>query len=235
MKKALLTLAVVMLAVAAQAQIKVHDNGHVSLGCLNQAYGVQVQPNGYVYFRTQGNTDYGWATLSMANVTHQQHWIVKNEYDSSCQYDHMFYVFGNGAAYSTHHYTITGCNVDNSRGTAIPIDGEQAVSIIKNLNGFYYESNSFISQEELENNEFVRPEALEGILGDRNKHSVSLSAENLSEVFPDAVRTDPEARLCIDYDAVITMLAEAVKQQQSEIELLRKTLEENGLMEPEKR
>ncbi len=30
------------------------------------------------------------------------------------------------------------------------------------------------------------------------------------------------------------MLVEAVKQQQAEIELLRKTLEENGLLEPEK-
>jgi len=63
---------------------------------------------------------------------------------------------------------------------------------------------------------------------------VGLSGENLAGVFPDAVRTDPEARLCIDYNAVVTMLVEAVKQQQAEIELLRKTLEENGLLEPEK-
>ena len=44
MKKTLFTLAIVLLAVAAQAQIKVHDNGHVSLGCLTHAFGVQVQP-----------------------------------------------------------------------------------------------------------------------------------------------------------------------------------------------
>ena len=72
------------------------------------------------------------------------------------------------------------------------------------------------------------------IVNDLEKKTVALSAENLAEVFPDAVRTDPDNRLGINYNAIITMLTEAVKQQQTEIQLLRKTLEENGLLEPEK-
>lgn len=44
MKKSLLTLAIVLLAVAAQAQIKVHSNGQVSLGTLTTNYGVQIHP-----------------------------------------------------------------------------------------------------------------------------------------------------------------------------------------------
>lgn len=233
MKKVLLTLAIVLLAVAAQAQIKVHDDNSVSIGCLNNNYGVQINPIGYTYFRTQSNINYGWANLSVANANHQKHWIVKNSFDVSCPYEHLFYVFGNGAACSTHYYTISGCESDQSRGTAIPIDGEQALSTIMKIRGFYYEGHPFITQEELENNEFIDGEAVEGILADQDKYSVSLSAENLVEVFPDAVRMDPEARLCIDYDAVVSMLTEAVKQQQLEIELLRKTLQENGLLEPE--
>jgi len=80
----------------------------------------------------------------------------------------------------------------------------------------------------------VDPEAVEAILADTEKRTAGLSGSNLEEVFPEAVRTDPKNRLCIDYQSVVTMLVEAVKQQQEEIVLLRKTLEEHGLMEPKK-
>ena len=83
--------------------------------------------------------------------------------------------------------------------------------------------------------EHIDENAVLGMIDDLEKSNVRLKAETLVEVFPDAVRTDPEARLCVDYNAVVTMLVEAVKQQQSEIDLLRKTLEENGLLEPEKK
>ena len=55
MKRSFFTLAIVLLAVAAQAQIKVHDDGHVSIGSLTHSYGVQVHPNGYTSFRTQSD------------------------------------------------------------------------------------------------------------------------------------------------------------------------------------
>lgn len=68
------------------------------------------------------------------------------------------------------------------------------------------------------------------MMSDLGKKSVGLSGENVAEALPEAVRTDPEARLCIDFQAVVSMLIEAVKEQQSEIETLRNLLEENGLM-----
>ena len=111
---------------------------------------------------------------------------------------------------------------------------ERALSTIIGINGYYYDEDNPYTPEEIENNEYVSEEAVEGMINDLEKSKVALSAENLAEVFPDAVRTDSEARLYIDYNAVVTILVEAVKQQQSQIELLRKALEENGLMEPEK-
>lgn len=233
MKKALMTLAIVLLAVAAQAQIKVHDDGQVSLGSLNKTYGVQVGPNGYTYFRTQNYANYGWANLSMANAWGQQHWIVENHFNNStnCYKKHMFYVFGNGNVYATDYLSLdysSNClygNRDNSR-----IGSEEALSVILNLEGYYYNAEPMVTPEEIENNENIDVEAMEGMIGDLEKRNVGLSAENMAEVFPDAVRTDPQARLCIDYQAVTTMLVEAIKQQQAEIILLQKALEENGLM-----
>lgn len=73
MKKTLLTFAIVLITLATQAQIKVLDNGHVSLGSLTNNYGVQVGPNGYTFFRTQNNMPYGWGNLSIANNFHQKH------------------------------------------------------------------------------------------------------------------------------------------------------------------
>ena len=79
-------------------------------------------------------------------------------------------------------------------------------------------------------NEYINEEAVEGMMLDLGKKGIGLSGDNLAEVLPEAVRTDPEARLCINYQAIVTMLIEAVKEQQNEIERLQQILEENGLM-----
>ncbi len=230
MKKSLLTLAIVLLAVAAQAQIKVHDDGHVSIGSLTLNYGIQVQPNGYTCFRTQNNANYGWATLSFANAYAQKHWIVQNCYNDSthCWNKHMFYVYGNGSVYYTNQYSLGNSCLYNHDSRS-QVGGEEALNAILNINGYYYEEDQMTSPEEIENSEYIDEEAVEGMIGDLDKRKVALSAQNLAEAFPDAVRTDPQARLCIDYNAVITLLVEAVKQQQEEIVLLQNVLEEHGL------
>ena len=51
----------------AKAQIKLHNDGHVSLGSLTKDYGIQIQPNGYSYFHSRLNTEWSWATLSYSN------------------------------------------------------------------------------------------------------------------------------------------------------------------------
>ena len=103
MKKTLFTLTIVLLALAAQAQFKIHDDGHVSLGSLTRNYGVQVDPDGYTYFRSQNTMDYGWSNLSIADARYEKHWIVNNNFDLTCPYHHLFYVYGDGAAFSTHN------------------------------------------------------------------------------------------------------------------------------------
>ena len=236
MKKALFTMAIVLLAIMAQAQIKVHDDNWVSIGCLNNSFGLQVTPIGYTYFRTQSDKNYSWATLSMANQFGQKHWIVENLYNDSthCWKKHMFYVYGNGSVYCSGLYSISYPHLCLQNYNSSSIYSEDALTTILGINGYYFEEDALITQEEIEENEYIDDEAVEGMIGDLKKRKVGMSADNLAEVFPDAVRTDPQARLCIDYNAIVTMLVGAVKQQQAEIENLRKALEEHGLLEPEK-
>ena len=237
MKKSLLTIAIMLLTVAAQAQIKVHDDGQISLASLTKNYGLQVCQNGYTYLRTQYNTDYSWANMTMGNAAHQMHWIVQNKYstEEDCRDLFMFFVRSNGHVYSTGSYALnrpSDCiNGSNSKRS---VGSEEALSVILGITADYYDEDDTTTPEEIENNEYINAEAVEGMINDLGKHTVGLSAENLQEVFPDAVRTDPQARLFINYNAVVAMLTQAVKEQQTQIELLRKTLEDNGLLEPEK-
>lgn len=131
-----------------------------------------------------------------------------------------FYVYGNGQTYATHYYTISSSG--SSKG-AEAIDGGEALSIITGIKGYYYEPENQETPS-LEGNEFVAPEAVEAMYADFSKRTAGLSGSNLEDVFPAAVRTDPQNRLCIDYQSVVTMLVEAVKEQQHEIEELRTAL-----------
>lgn len=208
MKKALFTLAIVLVTLAAQAQIKVHDNGHVSLGCLTQAFGVQVQPSGYTYFRTQVNDSWSWATLSYANDSVQKHWIVSF---SKRKPNHTFFVTGEGTVYKNGTLSLADPNL-------ISYDDiiNDAGLMLDNITGYYYTRND-------EGNKGKREDA---------KRRIGVSAEQVKEVLPEAVEADEDGFLYVNYEALIVVLIETVKEQRQEVELLRKTLEENGLMEP---
>ena len=178
--------------------------------------------NGPVYFHKTGlfvknAANYEWVSQAKADSSHVVAWAVTLQSWNNPN----FFVYANGDAYAKHHYVISGSG--SSKGTET-IDGEEALSIISGINGYYYGPEE---QEipNLEGNEFVDPEAVEAIYADFGKRTAVLSGSNLEEVFPEAVRTDMNNRLCIDYQSVVTMLVEAVKQQQREIEELRDALE----------
>lgn len=206
MKKTLFTLAIVLLALAAQAQIKVHDNGHVSVGSLTQAYGVQVQPSGYTYFHTQDSTSWGWATLSYANDSVQKHWIVSFP---KREPNHTFFVTGEGNVYKNRALTLADPRVFSSEERI-----NNAGLMLDNITGFYYTRNDEGSKAKRE----------------EGKKRIGVSAEEVREVLPEAVETDENGFQYVNYEALTVVLLEAVKEQRQEIELLRKTLQENGLM-----
>ena len=207
MKRSFFTLAIVLLAVAAQAQIKVHDNGHVSLGCLTQAFGVQVQPSGYTYFRTQSDGEWGWATLSYANNNKQKHWIVANP--SLAPNDHPFFVTGNGWIYKSGDWRRADACLQSENSEVT-----NAGAVLDSIMGVWYIP------------------ANEGNGGTKAEESKRLGvvAQDLERVLPEAVTADENGLLYVDYDALTVFLIEAVKEQRQEIIELRKTLEENGLM-----
>ena len=211
MKRSFFTLAIVLLAVAAQAQIKVHDDGHVSIGSLTHSYGVQVHPNGYTSFRTQSDAPWGWATLSYANDSLQKHWIVANP--SLAPNDHPFFVTGNGWVYKSGNWRRADANLQSETAEVT-----NAGAVLDSITGVWYIPANEVSG---------------GTKEEKNKR-LGVVAQDLERVLPEAVTADENGLLYVDYDALTVFLIEAVKEQRREMELMRKTLEEHGLLDPEK-
>ena len=62
-----------------------------------------------------------------------------------------------------------------------------------------------------------------------SERRVGVCAQQVKQVLPEAVISDDDDLLYVDYEALTVFLIEAVKEQRQEIIELRKTLEENGL------
>lgn len=235
MKKTLLTFAVVLLAVVAQSQtsIKVHNNGQISLQSSTMSNGIQIPTTGCASFEPNITNNYGRTAKTEAFGLLVKAWIVHNNTITANSGD-VFYVLGNGHAYSYGQYTLGPASGGGNRDD-YPI--ENASDLISRMNGYYMDNNEFegVTPEDLENSEDVLPEALEGLLKDLEKDkTVGMYAEELEAVLPEAVRHDPEGKMGINYDAVVTVLVEAFKEQQARISQLEAILEENGLMKAKK-
>ena len=104
-------------------------------------------------------------------------------------------------------------------------------------NSYSLDSDEFegITPEEIENSDYVDPDAVEGLLHDLEKgRTAGLVVEELEEVLPEAVRHDPSGLVGINYNAIVTVLVEAFKEQQTRIDQLESILRENGLLNGKK-
>ncbi|MCR4848707.1 MAG: hypothetical protein K5920_07675 [Bacteroidales bacterium] len=52
------------------------------------------------------------------------------------------------------------------------------------------------------------------------------------KILPEAIAADENGMLYVDYDTFTVLLIQAFKEQKEEIQILRKTLEDNGLLKP---
>lgn len=240
MKKAILTFTFFIVVIATHAQVKMHSDGRITFQTVanTTTQGISFGPtpdcnatfNGNVYFNKGGifnkkAPNYGWMNCSRADSAFVRTWVVTYQSWTIPTY----YVSGTGEVFSTRNYVISNQRESNSKNhLAESIDGQEALTIVKGLNGYYFAPED-VEIPNLENNEYVDPKAVEAMYADFLKRSVGLVGDNVENAFPEAVRTDPENRYCINYESVVTMLVEAVKEQQREIENLRKILKENGL------
>ena len=231
MKKSFITIAIVLLAVAAQAQtaFKVHSDGQISLQSATASYGIQITPSGVMSFEPNVTAAYGLTNITKARAPLTRAWTVKN-LNAVSVVDYHFFVLGNGNVYSNgDYYKYTSPFIYSKSSQPI----EHATELITNMKGYYMDSHEFegVTPEDFEDNPNVQPEAIEGLLKDLEKDKViGMYAEELEEVLPEAVRHTPEGNMAINYNAIVPVLIEAFKEQQARIEQLESILSENGLL-----
>ena len=211
MKRTLLSLFIVLLAVAAQAQIKMHSDSHVSIGTLSSSWdiGTQLYPSGRVFFNTCDTTRWHWVTVATPGCQTGKCWIVTSPGD---KYKHNFFVTGYGYMYHRGRYTAADAN-----NQIDPTEILGAGAVLDSITGVWYTP---IDDEG------------GGAKGGENRR-VGISAQELKRVLPEAVTADENGLLYVDYDALTVFLIETVKEQRRQIEAMRKVLVENNLMEPE--
>jgi len=233
MKRILLIASIMLLIVAAQAQttFKVHSNGQISLQSATTSYGIQIPNSGVMSIEPNVTEAYGVTSLTKARSLLAKAWCVSlNAQWAALPVPHSFYVLGNGNVYAYGSYLTISQPASLGKGIH-PI--ESASEMVSQMNGYYLDTHEFegVTPEEIESSGNVIPEALEGILLDMEKgRTAGMVAEELEEILPEAVRHDPDGLVGINYDAVVTVLVEAFKEQQARIEQLESILRENNLL-----
>ena len=202
--KVFLTLTLLFATIISNAQIKVHSDNHISIGSLTRQYGTQVDPSGYTYFEKRNDVNWDWITVTNANARYSKCWIVNNQalYPDN---PHRFYVTGNGYIYKTGEWTRS-----DSRFQVWYDNVENAVETLENINGFYYTSTDELTK-----------------IGER---MVGFTASEVATVIPEAVCKDDNDVMYVNYEVLTVFLVEALKEQQQEIQELRKILEENDFL-----
>lgn len=233
MKKTLLSLAIVLLALTAQAQntaIKVHSDGQISLQSSSTLGGIQIPSIGTMTIQPDLTTAYQTSTLSRVPILLSKSWEVKLYGIEAIPSESSFYVLGNGNVFAFGNY-LTYSPIGNNSKSTQPIEG--ATDMVAMMKGYYFETKEFegITPEDLQNNENILPEALDGLLIDLEKvRVVGMNATEMEEILPEAVRHCPDGNSAINYNAVVTVLVEAFKEQQARIEQLESILRENRLL-----
>lgn len=228
MKKTLFIFAIVFITVAVYAQtppLKVHSNGILSLQSSTTTGGVQFQTSGFASFEPAITAASGRMEQTKPGASSSKCWIVQNNLGESP--DDVFYVTGIGNVYCKRVYYF---NSSPQGKGFVPIDN--ASELVGRMKGYFSDSDEFAGNpDDLINNENISPEAVEGLLIDMGKsRSVVMNAEELEEVLPEAVRHSAEGNVGINYNAVITVLVEAFKEQQAKIEQMEIILRANGLL-----
>lgn len=188
------------------AQFKIHSNGQVSLGSTGTTYGLQVEPTCLTSFKSQATTPYSWSTIVYSNNSLQKHWIVANGASKT----HTFYVYGDGSVYSARSYRQSDAQMQQESSEI-----ENAGNSLCQISGVWY----------------IPVNSNDELIKQQNKR-IGVIAQEVEKVIPEAVSADENGLLFVDYDALTAFLIQAFKEQQEEIQNLRKILENSNLNRP---
>ena len=143
----------------------------------------------------------------------------------------VFYVAGDGSVYSKgsiltasdESYKENISSINNSLNTIRQMRGvtyklkEQAAETVATANTLQND----VSSDTLSSQSPVPVEIVNKIKAEKKRKKSGFIAQELEEIFPEAVYTLPNGKKAIAYSEIIPLLVEAIKEQQNEIDELK--------------
>lgn len=208
--KFFVVVSLLVITLTANAQIKVHGDGHLSIGTLsdNWEVGTHIYRTGWAVFNTSLTTPWHIVTLATPGVVSGKCWIVTAPNNKS---SHKFYVTGDGYVYKCGTYTVSD---RNQQSETEPI--ENAGETLDQITGIWY----------IPTDEDVVEETKES-----SARRVGVTAQEVEKVLPEAVTADENGMLLVNYETLTVFLIEAVKEQRKEIQKMQQILDKHGLNE----
>lgn len=204
-----------------KAQIKVHDDNHISIGSLTKGGGIQLAPDGQFYFQPPSQLPYSWLMVTYSLHEFSKNYIV--DYNGS----HRFFVYGNGNVYAN---GVWYASDSTFKKDIIKMDN--ALLKLKRLEGVSYqlrEEKKGITKENYnQDNKFVSSKVEEQLKLEESRRHLGLIAQEVEQVFPEAVRTMPDGTKAVAYTQLIAVCIEAIKELNLKVEELEAVINSNG-------
>jgi len=217
---------------------RMNADGTLSVGILNDGhvnYGASITANSSTNSNFTSVTkfpfNYGAAIAARVNNPLSlgfSVWLVENGV-----YNRRFYVTGNGDIYVNEQYVISDASVKKNIKTldnalakimklrGVEFDSNRDEQMKKQLSKPAVQPNQALSEND-ENNPGVSLEIQKQIASESNRKRIGVLAQEVEAVIPEAVRTTPDGIKAVSYTELIGVLIEAVKEQQLQIEELKK-------------
>ncbi|WP_221658688.1 tail fiber domain-containing protein [Bacteroides salyersiae] len=220
--------------------IAIKKNGHIGFGynpninsSLNQFINVHIHPsNPAAAFAAYVNLpfDYGDVVSVVSRRKTDLAYVVRNGISGNNEI--VYYARADGEVYAKGSFLTAsdGYYKDNV------VDINNGLDKIKKIRGVTYTLKNqdiiLLNQNNIEENclldtnilrSSVPTEIINTIKTERLRKKAGFIAQELEEVFPEAVYTLPNGKKAIAYSEIIPLLVEAIKEQQSEIDELKQS------------
>lgn len=177
----------------------------------------RVISNGEIRLSTNNMGPWDNSMITVVNHDKSKAYVVSKGGEHT---DHRFYVRGDGRTFAYAHY-----NISNSQRIMNVLPIQNALGKIVSLNGVTYHLNMSGNAENVTTGE-----------ASDDSREMGIIASEVQPIVPEAVDVLEDGTYAVSYDALVSLLVEAVKEQQEEISMLQTSLltqasELDGLVE----
>ena len=205
MKKFILVASAVLASVCTEAQIVVNSSGHTTTGTMSI---VKTTSNERALsITTTGNDTMFVSHPSCLVATAAEPDVYPYIHYNSDDEDPKFFVNGYGYVYSGQYVSFS-----DSTGKTNITSLESTIDKLKQLRGVSYHFKSDLKNARMEDPMAATPEIREQISQERTRKRLGLIAQEVEEVFPEAVRTQYDGKKGIIYTDLIGVLIAAINE-----------------------